>query len=321
LGSAIVETLDDGRIVRGAILENANSNPDINVFEGALRLCKLWAYRRRIYGASLGFLGGGGWALLLARTMSKGLANGDLQFGCTQGEGDMEKAVFKVLSYFFQETLRSWDQTVFNLREGAAVCESIKEQTVARGTIAVLAPCSGGNYARNSTRSTVSTLFRELQRANSILKSGGLEGIFTPLNREELSGERISVFFLELAVGKLATQSLCVAEVKSWAACQMLQTLVALDNEMGEAVEIRPFSRPIRVRSKLLYIVTVEKDVKDLDVILRKRQEYLRLNAESAFRSFNSSSEDEETLVMEFKCLSAEVFRKAYNLKKLAGQR
>ena len=37
----------------------------MEIFQGALRILKMWAYRRQVYGASAGYLGGGGWAILL----------------------------------------------------------------------------------------------------------------------------------------------------------------------------------------------------------------------------------------------------------------
>ena len=59
-------------LVSEEILEVARSAPSlaqvdaVRVFQGALRLIKLWAYNREVYGASMGFLGGGGWATFFA---------------------------------------------------------------------------------------------------------------------------------------------------------------------------------------------------------------------------------------------------------------
>lgn len=48
------------------------------MFAGALRLVKMWARRRDVYGGAAGYLGGAGWATRLARVTADGVAHGRL---------------------------------------------------------------------------------------------------------------------------------------------------------------------------------------------------------------------------------------------------
>uniref|UniRef100_A0A7S4W113 Polynucleotide adenylyltransferase n=1 Tax=Ditylum brightwellii TaxID=49249 RepID=A0A7S4W113_9STRA len=282
-------------------------------FEGALRLCKLWAYRRQVYGAPLGFLGGGGWALLIAQAMSEGLSDGSLQLPEMQ-ERKTESSI-KVLACFFGWMIAGWNQAIFSLEE-TRVCEETKGQAHSRGTIAVIAPASGGNYARNTTRSTTAVIQKEILRANAIIETcvnGEVEELFLPLQDEEFLLRGSLILFLEVDAGKLAKVqgSPTLAEVKPWANLQILQALVSLENEIGDVDLIRPSSRPTLIKRKLLYIVRVNKTVEDLARFMENQQRVLQYEADGFF---NITSRDEENAFVRLRCLTVSRFCQAFDL-------
>lgn len=309
IAKAAIDSIEDGRLV----VEELGKTPQgsssvIEAFEGALRLCKLWAYRRQIYGAALGFLGGGGWALLIAKFMTKGLRSGDLRLEETVENGlDIKAAAINILSYCFKEMELSWNQGVIALSETQTSTET-RDIALARGTISVVAPVSGGDFARNTTRSTVESIANEIQRANAIM-SGGSADFFLPMTQAEFLTQGSSILFLEIDVGKVAglQGGPCLPEAKSWASRQILQTLVSLESELGDATLIRPFSRPVRIKGKLVYLVRVEEAAGDLNGFIRSRRGHLRLDASSFF-----GQGDEEGAIVEHKCLTASRFRQVF---------
>ena len=74
-GVAMMDSITDFTSIV-SMLQSVQLPLDIDickVYQGALRIIKIWAYRRQIYGSSLGYIGGGGYALLLARVLYDGL--------------------------------------------------------------------------------------------------------------------------------------------------------------------------------------------------------------------------------------------------------
>jgi endonuclease/exonuclease/phosphatase family metal-dependent hydrolase len=281
-GAAANDSIDDCRLVLDGIHAQTSSLQlpldVVEVFEGALRLCKLWAFRRQIYGAPLGFLGGGGWAVLLARTMCDGLREGALRLADTAAGGEVlsvEGAAIHVLSHFFEIMERSWKNSVVigfppgeNGTLGPAessLDEETAEKVLARGTMAVLAPASGGNFARNLTRSTAQTILQEFRRAAIILENSKKDGpsdleiVFRPISQHEILAGASSVLTIEIDTEGLAacSGSPPLPEVKAWASCQMLRVLVALEKELGDATLIRPLSRPVRAGRVLFFVIRV----------------------------------------------------------------
>lgn len=303
-GAAAVESLEDGRLVLDALHQISV----VEMFEKVLRLVKIWAYRRQVYGAPLGYLGGGGWAILVARAILKGVSSGEL---CLADRNDsnaaVEVAVTRALEYFFAETVRSWSNCLFAIEDNSSFDSAgkIKEKNISRGTIAVLAPASGNDFARNVTRSTTEVMFHELNRAVAIAKgrpASGLVDIFLPVQENEVCKEEGSVLFLEIQVNKLGIRRL--PEVKAWASCQTLATLVAVENELAPET-VRPFSRHFRTKGKLLFIVTLDKSADDMDCFVRKRREDLNRNARSFFQ-------ESQAPPVRMRCLKPELFRDAY---------
>eukprot|EP00797_Seminavis_robusta_P028388 Sro54_g032110.2 (245) ;mRNA; r:142204-142938 len=242
--------------------------------------------------------------------MCIGLNTGGLVLAVDEG-GSIGDACQDVLSYFFAEMLRSWEHAIFNLREEATTAsDAAKDTVISRGTIAVLAPCSGENFARNATRSTTATMLKELQRANALIKTGSFEDLFYPLSQTEVLQEQTSVFFLEVSIGRLVAQGACLPEVKAWAACQMLQAMVALERELGDASALRPFSRPVRIKGKLLYIATVASVGVDLEPVLRKRRTCLEPSVAGLCRRQNQTTEGNPFVQMNF--LAADAFQNQF---------
>ena len=155
-------------------------------------------------------------------------------------------------------------------------------------------------------------MFNEMKRAHAILKaSGNISEIFAQIKEEEVVSDGSSVVFLEVAATTLSqTQNKpCLPETKSWAARQVLQTLVALENELGDADLIRPMSRPVRINGKLLYVIRVKATPEDLQKILDKRVCSLQ---EEARAFFWQPVAGEERSLVRLVSLTASKFRKVF---------
>ena len=311
-GTAAMESLDDGRL----LLDALHSFGAVETFEQALRLVKIWAYRRQVYGAPLGYLGGGGWAVLLARAIIKGVSSGDLCLTKRNGSGVAADNIVMagVLKYFFAETVRSWSNSLFVIDDNSSLGDSalqIKEKAIARGTLAIFAPVSEKDFARNMTRSTAEVMHHELNRANALAKSNhssGLVDIFLPIQDDEVCNGEGSILLLEIQVDRLGTRSL--PEVKAWASCQMLATLVAVENELSPET-VRPFSRHFRSKGNLLFIVRLlDKSPDAMASFLRKRRECLYRDARSFFQE--PSEETTTVLPLRMQCLKPQLFRGVY---------
>jgi hypothetical protein len=219
----------------------------------------------------------------------------------------------RVLKYFFAETVRSWSDSLFVIDDNSCLGDSAlktKEKVIARGTLAIFAPASENDFARNMTRSTAEVMHHELNRAHALAKANptsGLVDIFLPIQDDDFCTDDGSILLLEILVDRLGTR--CLPEVKAWASCQMLATLVAVENELAPET-VRPFSRHFRSKGNLLFIVKLlDKSADAMDSFLRKRRECLYRDA----RSFFQESEETTTeLPLRMQCLKPELFHGIY---------
>jgi len=242
------------------------------VFSGALRIIKLWAYRRNIYGSKLGYLGGGGWAVLLCWVC---------QHDCdmiVQKLGDESSSLSLGLSarilarHFFERIFVLWNDHRVMALQGTEESASSRFRT---GTMNVMAPRSG-NLGQSSTVATTLTTQKELLRAKLLLKNmeqDELEwgAVMEPM---KLSGrESSTVLTLCLTMDKSAflvqqSDRTCEgadsagwtvkpADVKAFATRATLRLLVELEQQPREdpskhttatsisPESLRPWSRPI----------------------------------------------------------------------------
>lgn len=238
---------------------------DISIFQGALRLIKLWARRRQIYSAQTGFLGGGGWAVLLAWILLRG-----------QGR-PLAETPQELVCQFFSNVL-----SVLNERETVDVSkERISTDCDATDTATarcweVLAPVSRGNLARNTTPSTVATICNEVRRAQGVLRQcdgNDLEDKLRRVMEPYIWTQNIpsgGAHVLQLVITSTegnsppSLSSSSPAERKAWASRQIISILVALDYEYGAGC-VRPVATPERHKSspyhKLVFSAVVSLTV------------------------------------------------------------
>ena len=120
-----------------------------DVFCASLRLIQLWAFNRGVYGANCGFLGGGAWAIFLAKIMKEMLVS-DGNRPILVKTKSLQEAAHRLTLAFFEEASRwPWPQHVtLNSNNGDEQLAQLQPRLV------VLSPSSASNLGRNSTMST-----------------------------------------------------------------------------------------------------------------------------------------------------------------------
>ena len=254
--------------VRGAASSSVVTASDmkystLDVYQGALRIIKVWSDRRQICGANLGFLGGGGWAILLAWTLEQ--TNWKPQHGMS-----LTEAIHGLVRHFFENILRLWSNAP---RGVAALSNSIidpftledaSEIASSRGSMAVMAPRSGGNFGRSTSASTTRTTWDEIRNVqNRIMENGenfDLEQVLDEpydISKNIIGGGTSLILALGLDMknkrggGNTSTspeRSLRPAEVKAWGATRLLNIIVALERKIG-STNIRPSSQVIKKKN------------------------------------------------------------------------
>ena len=247
-------------------LNLAGSFDFCEIFQAALRIIKLWAVRRQVYGASTGFLGGGGWAVCLARAMYDGLSNGSLVIppDCD----DIGQTASNIALHFLATASSSWPRPMVVTLDGGAemsphldgIVQEATNTVNDRDTMAVLAPVSGGNFARFSTRSTTQATMDEVQRAAHLLEASGRDNtveLFSPLSLDHILTPSCSVLLLEVVTKSTEGEPTRPAEIKGWGATQALALAVKLERVIGDASKIRPLSKPIKASGSFFFVIRV----------------------------------------------------------------
>lgn len=272
---AVLESVQTASSLSSAAAANDMKFSILEVYQGALRVIKVWADRRQICGANMGFLGGGGWAVLLAWTIEQTNRVPEQDMSLTE-------AIHGLVRHFFENILRLWS----NASRGVALSnstidpftlEDAAEMAASRGSMAVMAPKSGGNFGRSTSASTTRTTWDEIRNIqNRIIENG------TNFDLEQVLGESYdisnsggfgsgddgNVLLLTLQLDMKNTKggtktttsperSPRPAEVKAWGATRALNLIVALERKIGSA-NIRPSSQIIKHNGSFWYSVTVK---------------------------------------------------------------
>jgi hypothetical protein len=234
-----LDSVDDAKTILGS---SQTQGLDQEAFQGAVRIIKLWANRRRIYGSSAGYLGGGGWAILLAWVLENKADWKDMV-----SSDDITKAARQLAIYFFRNVFTLWSNTNMVALRGSSPPQ-IQEE---RNSIVVIPPKSGGNFGRSSTKSTTQQTWQELRRAAQLLLDStgdsNLETCLMPYVEESLE-----VLALEVEIAS----SIKPAEVKARGATLALSATVALERVLS-ADQIRPTSGVVRKGGSFWFVMGI----------------------------------------------------------------
>ena len=234
-------------------------------FIPALRLVKAWAFRRQIYGSSVGFLGGGGWGVLLAFHMLSNKAV-DREHGRDEGK-------FLASSFFLglPQMLKKPSVDIDLLEQPVALNPT--DNAPAR----IWSPISRKNHARNSTKGTLKSMIAEAQRARLLVLGGNdgtdvsqemLKEILSPFERGHLSGSTILVLLVQII--DIDTK-VSIQELEAWLCRQALSMMLSLEREYGNVGDnVRPLSRPEKVENKLSITLAADFAVAPSFVLRRK---------------------------------------------------
>jgi hypothetical protein len=130
------------------------------IFQGAVRIVKLWAHRRQIYGSAFGYLGGGGWVTLLAWVLE---ISNDWKKDLSQDDDAI--AARQIAAFFFRNVLSLWSNSNVVALEGTPL-ESVEHE---RNNMVIISPKGAGNFGRSSTKSTTAQTLGELRRVAQLL--------------------------------------------------------------------------------------------------------------------------------------------------------
>jgi hypothetical protein len=203
----------------------------LEIFQGALRIIKLWAHNRDVYGAATGFLGGGGWAVWLAHFVLK-----EVKPEMLDSFTPVEASRHLALNFFAAAAKHDPDSPI------ALSAEPLINHNVHHpGTLAVLPPCSDGDFGRAMTRSTTDATLSELKRTLSLplyvsLKPRGSRAFFSEY-------PQIVAMKLFRAAEEESTEP---AELKALGCTNFLALLVLLEKQVNHST-LRPKSRPLRI--------------------------------------------------------------------------
>jgi endonuclease/exonuclease/phosphatase family metal-dependent hydrolase len=232
----------------------------LNVVEiicGAMRVIKLWANQRQIYGTQFGFLGGGGWNILLLWLLHKSSKEEIM----TLFDSDKVSSVSRrIVLHFFQNILSNWTtQDVITLTgydtNSAQLIEQATELVLSRGSMAVIAPISGGNFGRSSTKSTTLTTQAEILRVQQLLQ-----------RKDDLDDSLFETFIMDCGLLLVMEVEIkpqnCTdspprpSEVKAWGIARTLSLIVALEHVINPNI-VRPISNIVRKGGSFIFYIGI----------------------------------------------------------------
>ena len=243
------------------------------VFQSVLRTIKLWAWREGVYGQALGYLGGGGWGVLVARVLSDGYQKGDLKVPLTETSFDLCKASRTAVEYFFKHCSESQLLRVtLGARPLLEAGQNEAERARLRGVMAVFAPRSQGNHGRNATPSTTCSTLEALSRASATT----LENLFST-SHVTIDSVKTHRFAIRTTV-EASAESGKLAEAKAFLYSRTLRLVVDLERQIPcLSRQMRLFSSPDRkvidsVVSISLFIGFNLQPTKDFEITLKRAQ-------------------------------------------------
>lgn len=212
------------------------------IFAGALRIIKLWAFRRGAYGASTGFLGGGAWAVLLAHSLIQGIQDSTLEFPPSSKEA-IPQASCRLVGYFFESGGRWSLPLAIGLTN-----EEVEVSTIR--PMKILSNSATDDLARSTTLSTALAILSEIQRAAALvtpMKEIDLSAVLERLSPSDFLSIFESFLLIHVTVPEDKSSDFVVADVKAWACRQLLYLTGKLEHVVEDASSIRP--RPTALRA------------------------------------------------------------------------
>ena len=221
---------------------------------GAIRILKAWAHQRKIYGTKAGFLGGGGWTILILWMLSTSNQTEISElFNCAS----VVSCSKKVVTYFFRNIVSKWSNncvvTLNNILLSGTGHE-FNGDVDRKSNLNVIAPISHGNFGRSSTQSTTYTLKWELQRAKNLLDDKD-EFDASIFENYQQSGSLILLLEIEIPAENLEGNPK-PAEVKAWGTSKHLNLIVALERILPAEL-LRPSSCVFRKENSFLFPLSV----------------------------------------------------------------
>lgn len=236
------------------------------VYSGAVRIIKLWAHARGIYGAQSGFLGGGGWSVFVARLMCDAITSKTLSF---EDESEMQEAdqavaaaARKVACHFFVDASKwPWPKVVTlhdtQTKKSEASNDAVAgdngnySTTTKRDALFVESPSKCGLHGRNSTKSIQMAIADELRFAASKFETvtkqhdEQLESVLHQWSVAEFISSFESVVVLELKIADGSMEAVPI-NLNYWGASQFIFAILKLEFAVGAAA-IRPWSKVLRL--------------------------------------------------------------------------
>jgi len=252
----VMDVLADVEAQTGGIRDSFSIK---DVFCASLRLVKLWAWNRGVYGAKCGFLGGGSWAIFLAYIMKSIFITEQCgKESIFMGTKSLSEAAHLLTRIFFDEASRwPWPQPI-----ALGTNQFGNQRVLLQPRLVVLSPSSASNLAKNSTISTCLVTAVELRRASTLAKCiiendtkaaciSTLESVISPLRLQELIASSPEIIALELVYNNeesLPSRHL-PDDVEAWGCGQYLSFLVNLERKLDTSL-LRPFSRAFKVQQE-----------------------------------------------------------------------
>ena len=289
-----LDSIQDCKALLSA-LENAGGKMLVQVFQGALRIVKLWAFRHDVYGAVTGFLGGGSWAIWVARCALEMTERGLLDL-----EGESSQLIDQLVRHFFAVASKSRTEDYIGIDQSVNLPDvDVQQRHI--GNLVVLAPHSNANLSRSTTQSTSSTTLAALRRAAATLahEQSSLSCLLEGMSETEFVEEYPQIIVLECQHHAPSSSSdpIKPAEVKAWGSRKFLRILVDLEKKINPA-ELRPKSCPVKIGKRFVWLVGVQLLLQDNAATVQKEVEKVNrmLTLENNDKSNSMSGEIEASL-------------------------
>ena len=237
-GQMGVETVKDGAILLDSVFQ-AGGNNLVEHYQGALRVIKMWAIRRGVYGASTGFLGGGSWAVWLASVVLD-----EIQEAASSSRNGMMSSHEMVHCFFRRASKIRWGDVVTLQKTTTANPLDVTRRRV----VSIMAPsCQQTCLTSRSTPSTWATILREIHHAAILADSAPLVSVFSvpPVTMPAL----VSTCPTGVVLLDVKAQDGRRGEVKAWGNQQFVWVLVELEKLVDGASDgelFRPLATPSR---------------------------------------------------------------------------